>query len=152
MARQKDTYNFRILYIQKGPRFLHHTLVLYSSHRRTHKNQVRSESYHSTSDHSRRIPPRAASIRRKIRNRELHFVQNFVYRSESLAALRHGGEPAGPGAEVGAAALAVGGGTDESCQGAFHDLAFDAADPDERVRHRRSARVEAVLRVRHGGG
>lgn len=32
-----------------------------------------------------------------------------------------------------------------------HDLPFHAADPDKRVRHGGSARVEAVRRVRRGG-
>ncbi|CAN6699844.1 unnamed protein product [Malus baccata var. baccata] len=71
---------------------------------------------------------------------------------EILFETLHGGEPAGAGTEIGSSPLAVGGGADQSGQGAPHEIAFDAAYSHERVRHCGSARVESVLRVGRGGG
>ncbi|GMN47414.1 hypothetical protein TIFTF001_016591 [Ficus carica] len=79
-------------------------------------------------------------------------VSNLHTKSRSenfFSGFGHDGETARPRLEGAAPPLLVRGGTDQRRQGSLHQIAaFDTADSHDRVRHRRSTRVEAVRRER----
>ena len=62
--------------------------------------------------------------------------------------LGHNGEPARPRVKVSSPSLLVRGRSNQRGESSLHEISFDAANSHERVRHRGSARVEAVRRVR----
>lgn len=69
----------------------------------------------------------------------------FLFR---IFRLRHHGEPARPRLESAAPPQVVRRRPDQGRQGSPHQLAFHAADPHDRVRHRRSPHVEPIRRKR----
>ncbi|CAI0542610.1 unnamed protein product [Linum tenue] len=84
---------------------------------------------------------------KKIRKTQVKRVpSSLVFHKPLRFNLGHGSEPARPGLEPRAAPLLVGARPDQRRQRSLHQIPFHAADPHQRVRHRGSARVEAVVR------